>query len=196
MLSYKKSLRILKDTNALLDGHFVLSSGLHSDKYIQCAKLLSFPLKSNPICKSLSNKIKKKFNKIDLILSPALGGIVIGHEIGRLLNKEAIFCERVKGKFLFRRGFDIKKNSKVLIVEDVITTGKSSLECEKLIKRKGAKTIGFCCIIDRSDKKKLKIKNSKILSHIKINIPTYSAKKLPKHLKKIKAIKPGSRSIN
>ena len=196
MLSYKKSLRILKDTNALLEGHFVLSSGLHSDKYIQCAKLLSFPLKSNPICKSLSNKIKKKFNKIDLILSPALGGIVIGHEIGRLLNKEAIFCERVKGKFLLRRGFDIKKNSKVLIVEDVITTGKSSLECEKLIKRKGAKTIGFCCIIDRSDKKKLKIKNSKILSHIKINIPTYSGKKLPKHLKKIKAIKPGSRSIN
>jgi len=196
MLSYKKSLKILKETNALLEGHFILSSGLHSAKYIQCAKLLSFPRKSNPICKSLSNKIKKNFNKIDLILSPALGGIVIGYEIGRLLNKEAIFCERVKGKFLLRRGFDIKKKSKVLIVEDVITTGKSSLECANLIKRKGAKTIGFCCIIDRSDKKKLKINNGKILSHIKINIPTYSAKKLPKHLKKIKAIKPGSRFIN
>ena len=196
MLSYKKSLRILKDTNALLEGHFVLSSGLHSDKYIQCAKLLSFPLKSDPICKSLSKKIKKKFNKIDLILSPAMGGVIIGYEIGKLLNKETIFCERVKGKFMLRRGFDIKKNSKVLIVEDVITTGKSSLECEKLIERKGAKTIGFCCIIDRSDKKKLKIKNNKILSHIKIHIPTYSAKELPNHLKIIKAIKPGSRLLN
>ena len=194
MLSYKKSLRILKDTNALLEGHFVLSSGLHSDKYIQCAKLLSFPLKSNPICKSLSNKIKKKFNKIDLILSPALGGIVIGHEIGRLLNKEAIFCERVKGKFFLRRGFDIKKNSKVLIVEDVITTGKSSLECEKLIKRKGAKTIGFCCIIDRSDKKVL-IKD-KIISQIKIEIETFTSNKLPEKLKKIEPIKPGSRNFS
>ena len=99
MLSHKKSLDILKRTNALLEGHFVLSSGLHSSKYIQCAKLLSHPNKAEVICKSLATKIKKNFKKIDLILSPAMGGIIIGYEIGKLLKKETIFCERVKGKF-------------------------------------------------------------------------------------------------
>ena len=126
MLSSKESLKVLRKTNALLEGHFVLSSGLHSDRYIQCAKLLSFPNLSKKICQSLSQKIKRKFRKIDLILSPAIGGIIIGYEIGKLLNKETIFCERVKKKFILRRGFQIKKNSNVLIVEDVITTGKSS----------------------------------------------------------------------
>ena len=135
MLSHKKSLDILRKTDALLEGHFVLSSGLHSSKYIQCAKLLSFPSKAEQICKSLATKIKKKFKKIDLILAPAMGGIIIGYEIGKLLKKETIFCERVKGKFTLRRGFKIKKGSRVLIIEDVITTGKSSLECVKLIKK-------------------------------------------------------------
>ena len=109
MLSPKKSLSILKRTNALLEGHFVLSSGLHSSKYIQCAKLLSFPHIANKICESFSRKIKKNFKNIDLILSPAIGGILIGYEIGRLLKKETIFCERVKGEFKIRRGFKIKK---------------------------------------------------------------------------------------
>ena len=128
MLSHKKSLDILKKTNALLEGHFILSSGLHSSKYIQCAKLLSHPSLADKICKSLASKIKRKYKKIDLILSPAMGGIIIGYEIGKILKKETIFCERVKGKFELRRGFNIKKDSKVLIIEDVITTGKSSLE--------------------------------------------------------------------
>ena len=128
MLSLKKSLNILKKTDALLEGHFVLSSGLHSSKYIQCAKLLSFPFFADQICKSLAGKIKKKYKNIDLILAPAMGGVIIGYEIGKLLKKETIFCERVKGKFELRRGFNIKKGSKVLIIEDVITTGKSSLE--------------------------------------------------------------------
>ena len=143
MLSYKKSLAVLKKTNALLEGHFVLSSGLHSNKYIQCAKLLSFPNTSKKICHSLGKKIKRKIKKIDLILSPAMGGIIIGYEIGRILNKETIFCERVNKKFVLRRGFKIKKNTKVLIVEDVITTGKSSLECVNLIKKAKAKLVGF-----------------------------------------------------
>ena len=135
MLSHKKSLSILKKTNALLEGHFVLSSGLHSPKYIQCAKLLSYPHLAKDICESLAKKIKKNFKKIDLILAPAMGGVIIGYEIGRLLKKETIFCERVDGKFKLRRGFNIKMNSRVLIIEDVITTGKSSLECVKLIKK-------------------------------------------------------------
>ena len=194
MLSHKKSLNILKKTNALLEGHFILSSGLHSSKYIQCAKLLSFPNLSKNICKSLSNQIKKKFKKIDLILAPAIGGIIIGYEIGRLLKKETIFCERVKGKFKLRRGFKINKGARVLIIEDVITTGKSSLECVKLIKRANAKLLGFACIIDRSSKKTLKIK-TKIISHIKIDVPIYSLKELPEILKSVPITTPGSRFI-
>ena len=194
MLSHKKSLNILKKTDALLEGHFVLSSGLHSSKYIQCAKLLSFPSKAEIICKSLSNKIKKKFKKIDLILAPAMGGIVIGYEIGKLLKKETIFCERVKGKFVLRRGFNIKKGTKVLIIEDVITTGKSSMECAQLIKKANATLVGFAAIIDRSTKKNLKIKK-RIVSQLKINVPTFKANQLPNDLKSIPITIPGSRYI-
>ena len=195
MLSLKDSLAVLKKTKALLEGHFILSSGLHSSRYVQCAKLLSYPNKSKKFCKSLSQKIRKNIKKIDLILSPAMGGIIIGYEIGRLLNKETIFCERVNGKFKLRRGFLIKKNSRVLIVEDVITTGKSSLECSKLIFKAKAKLLGFACLIDRSNKKELKIKNKKIISQIKLDVPTYKKNKLPNSLKKIKILKPGSRFL-
>ncbi|MBD1169619.1 orotate phosphoribosyltransferase [Pelagibacterales bacterium SAG-MED08] len=194
MLSHKKSLNILKKTNALLEGHFILSSGLHSSKYIQCAKLLSFPYLAEEICKSLASQIKKKYKKIDLILAPAMGGIIIGYEIGRLLKKETIFCERVKGNFTLRRGFSINKGAKVLIIEDVITTGKSSLECVKLIKKANAKLLGFASIIDRSSKKSLKIK-TKIISHLKIDVPVYTSKKLPEILKSVPITTPGSRFI-
>ena len=194
MLSLKKSLNILKKTNALLEGHFVLSSGLHSSKYIQCAKLLSHPNLAQKICKSLANKIKNKYRKIDLILAPAMGGVIIGYEIGKLLKKETIFCERVNGKFILRRGFNIRKGSRVLIIEDVITTGKSSLECVKLIKKANAKLIGFASIIDRSTKKSLKIK-TEIISHLKIDVPTFSKKQLPNNLKAIPISTPGSRCI-
>ena len=194
MLSPKKSLNILRKTNALLEGHFVLSSGLHSSKYIQCAKLLSHPYLADKICKSLAKKIKKNFKNIDIILAPAMGGIIIGYEIGKLLKKETIFCERINGKFTLRRGFSIKKKSKVLIIEDVITTGKSSLECVKLIKKSNATLVGFASIIDGSSKKKLKI-NKKIISHLKIEVPTYNRNNLPEELKKIPITTPGSRFI-
>ncbi len=195
MLSLKDSLAVLKKTKALLEGHFVLSSGLHSPRYVQCAKLLSYPKKSEEFCKSLSTKIKKKFKKIDIILSPAMGGIVIGYIVGNLLNKETIFCERVNGKFILRRGFSIKKNSKVLIVEDVITTGKSSLECARLVKKYKSKVVGYACLINRSSKPSLKIKDKNIVSQIKLEIPTYKKNELPIELKKIPITKPGSRYL-
>jgi orotate phosphoribosyltransferase len=195
MLSLKKSLDILKKTNALIEGHFVLSSGLHSSKYIQCAKLLSYPYLADKICKSLAKKIKKNFKKIDLILAPAMGGIIIGYEIGKILKKETIFCERVKGKFELRRGFKITKGFNVLIIEDVITTGKSSLECVKLIHKSKAKLVGFASIIDRSTKESLKIKKNKIISHLKIDVPTYKKERLPKNLASVKITTPGSRFI-
>ena len=193
MLSYKESLKILKESKALLEGHFILSSGLHSSQYIQCAQLLSKPHLSRKICSSLADKIKNEFKKIDLILSPAIGGIVIGYEMGKLLNKEAIFAERIDNNFTLRRDFTIPKSSKVLIVEDVITTGKSSLECVEIIKKSEAEIAGFACLIDRSQGKS--VIKSKIVSQIEINIPTYNKNNLPETLLSIKAVKPGSRGI-
>jgi orotate phosphoribosyltransferase len=193
MLSYKESLKILKETNALIQGHFLLSSGLHSSQYVQCAKLLSKPFKSAIFCSSLAEKIKKIFTNIDLILAPAMGGIIIGYEIGRLLGIETIFSERVEKKFSLRRGFSIPHKAKVLIVEDVITTGKSSLENLELIKKAKAQIIGYACLIDRSNGNSL-IKE-KIVSQIELNIPTYTLENLPDNLASIKAIKPGSRDI-
>jgi orotate phosphoribosyltransferase len=193
MLSYKESLKILKETNALQEGHFILSSGLHSEKYVQCAMLLSKPVKAKEICLSLAEKIKKQFNKIDIILAPAMGGIVIGYEIGRVLNVETIFAERVDGKFHLRRGFEIKKNQRVLLLEDVITTGKSIKECARLAQDFEANILGFACLIDRSDKK-IDIKKQ-IVSQVEIDIPTYDEKNLPSHLSKIKPTKPGSRNL-
>ena len=137
----------------------------------------------------------KSFPSLDLVLSPALGGVIIGYEIGRRLHKKAIFSERVKGKFQLRRGFSIKKDTKVLIVEDVITTGKSILECAKLAKKSNAKILGFACIIDRSNKKNLLIKKYKIVSQIKISIPVYKKNALPSFLKRIPATKQGSRFL-
>ena len=194
MLSLKNSLAVLKKTEALKEGHFILSSGLHSPHYVQCAKLLSYPHLAKNLCASLASKIKKKFKKIDIILSPAIGGIVIGYEIGRILKLETIFCERVNGNFKLRRGFKITPKSNVLIVEDVITTGKSSLECVRLIKKSNSHLVGFACIIDRSNKKQLKI-SRKIVSQIKLNIPTYNNKNIPESLKKIPITSPGSRRI-
>ena len=193
MLSYEESLQILKETNALIDGHFILSSGLHSAQYVQCAQLLSKPHKSTDFCKSLAEKISIEFKEIDLVLSPAMGGIIIGYEIGRLLKKETIFSERVEGHFQLRRDFKISKNSKVLIVEDVITTGKSSIECSKLVEKADASVIGFACLIDRSNNNSSI--SEKIVSQVEINIPTYKKDNLPENLISLQAIKPGSRDL-
>ena len=193
MTSYAKSLKILKETKALIDGHFILSSGLHSPRYVQCAQLLSNPTKALSICRSLAAKIKKSASKFDIILSPAMGGIIIGYEIGKLLKTKTIFAERENNIFKLRRNFFIKRKSKVLIVEDVITTGKSSLECRRLVSKYGAKVSAFACIIDRTNGKS-KIKE-KIISQVKLNIPSYKKQDLPKSLIRIKPIKPGSRKL-
>ena len=188
MLSLEESLKILKRTNALIEGHFILSSGLHSSKYVQCAQLMSIPNDAVKICQSLASKIKKEFNDFDIILSPAMGGVIVGYELGKLLNKRTIFSERVDGEFKLRRDFKIEKGNKVLIVEDVITTGKSSLECSKLVLEKKANIVGYVCLIDRSKGKSL-IKG-KIISQPELDIPTYTKEKLPNSLSALKAVKP------
>ena len=193
MLSLEESLKILKKTNALIEGHFILSSGLHSPKYVQCAQLMSIPSEAVKICQSLADKIKREFTDFDIILSPAMGGIIVGYELGKLLNKRTIFSERVDGEFKLRRDFKIEKGNKVLIVEDVITTGKSSLECSKLVSSNNAKIVGYACIIDRSNGQS-NIKD-KIVSQVQLNIPTYKKENLPKELQSINPIKPGSRNL-
>ena len=193
MLSLEESLKILKETKAVIEGHFILSSGLHSSKYVQCAQLMSKPSQAFKICESLAEKIKREFDEFDLILSPAMGGIIVGYELGKLLNKETIFSERVNGEFKLRRDFKIEKDSKVLIVEDVITTGKSSLECSKLVLSNNANIVGYASIIDRSNGKS-NIKN-KIVSQVVLNIPVYQKDKLPAELSSIPPVKPGSRNL-
>jgi orotate phosphoribosyltransferase len=193
MLSLEESLKILKETNAVIEGHFILSSGLHSAKYVQCAQLMSKPSQALKICESLAEKIKIEFSEFDLILSPAMGGIIVGYELGKLLNKETIFSERVNGEFKLRRNFKIEKGTRVLIVEDVITTGKSSLECSKLVLSNNAIIAGYASLIDRSEGKSA-IKH-KIVSQVELNIPTYQKDKLPKELLSLPPVKPGSRSF-
>ena len=193
MLSLEESLKILKEAKALIEGHFILSSGLHSSKYVQCAQLMSRPHQAQKICSSLAEKIKDSVANFDLILSPAMGGVIVGYELGKLLNKKTIFSERVNGEFELRRGFKIKKGMKVLIVEDVITTGKSSIECSKLVTLNKAIIAGYACIIDRSNNKSA-ITN-KIISQVQLNIPTFKKNNLPDELLSIEAIKPGSRNI-
>ena len=194
MLSYNESLKILKEANALLEGHFILSSGLHSKQYVQCAKLLSHPKKAEIMCSSLCEKIKSNFNKINIILSPAIGGIVVGYEVGRQLGIKTIFAERLGGKLELRRGFEIPENSNVLIVEDVITTGKSALECSELIKTSKSNILGYSCIIDRSDKGILN--KDKIVSQVRLKMETFKNNDLPDELKKVKPTKPGSRNLS
>jgi len=194
MLSYEESLKILRETKALLEGHFILSSGLHSNQYVQCAKLLSYPKQAERICFSLTEKIKRNFNKIDIVLSPAIGGIVVGYEVGKQLSVQTIFAERIDNKLTLRRGFSIPQGSNVLIVEDVITTGKSALECSEIVKMNNANLIGYACIIDRTDSRIL-IKD-KIISQIKLKIAILKEDELPENLKKIPAIKPGSRKLS
>jgi orotate phosphoribosyltransferase len=156
--------------------------------------LLSYPKKAELVCSSLCQKIKKTLNKIDIILSPAIGGIVVGYEIGRQLEVETIFAERLDKKLKLRRGFSIPKNSRVLIVEDVITTGKSALECSDIVLQNKSKIAGYACIIDRTDNKSLI--NENIVSQLKFEIETFKVNELPEELKRIQAIKPGSRNLS
>ncbi|BET35963.1 MULTISPECIES: orotate phosphoribosyltransferase [Wolbachia] len=180
-----------EEAGAILHGHFVLSSGLHSNTYIQCAKIFENPSRAMNVCELLANKIRKELiEPIDLILSPAIGGIIVGYEIGRQLGIRTIFCERVNGKFELRRGFEIKQGEKILLIEDVITTGKSSLEAVKCAEEKGGKVVAGASLIKRNSETKLPFP---IISLIELNIKNYSEEELPSELKQLPIMKPGSR---
>ena len=188
-------IREFKEAGALLEGHFILSSGLHSSRYLQCALALSEPSRAQRLSESLGKKILDNIStKIDIVVSPAMGGLIIGHEIARFLDVPSIFLERVNGKFELRRGFTIKPDLNCLLVEDIVTTGLSSNESIEVIKGYGGNIIGEACLIDRSSGKANL--ETKLISLASIDIPTFHKDEIPESLKDIPAIKPGSRNIS
>ena len=189
-----KTLELLKKSNALLEGHFLLSSGKHSDRYIQCAKLIAHPNYCEEVAKIIAEKIKENSIKVDLCVGPAMGGIIIAYEVARALGVPAIFTERVDNLMTLRRGFEIEEGANVIIVEDVITTGKSSFETVDVIKNHGGNVLALTSIVNRS--KKDEINGLPIISATKLDINTWDADDLPDSLKATQAIKPGSRKMN
>ena len=178
---------------ALLEGHFILSSGLRSPRYLQCARLLMDPARAERIARALAARLPEETrNAIDIVISPAMGGVIIGHEMGRALGRPAVFVERPEGKFELRRGFRLDPGARVLMVEDVVTTGLSSREAIQAIETAGGKVIAAASIVDRSGgSADLGVPYTSL---IRIDVPTYEADALPPELAAIPAIKPGSRA--
>lgn len=188
-----KTLELLKKSNALLEGHFILSSGKHSNKYIQCAKLIENPVYCEEVANIIGEKLKEKGIEVDLCVGPAMGGVIISYELARALGVNAIFTERENGRMTLRRGFEIKEGMKVIIVEDVITTGKSSFETVDVIRSCGAEVLALTSIVNRSNKDE--INGLPIISATKIDVDTWDEDEIPDELKNIPATKPGSRSL-
>ena len=181
------------DAQAMLKGHFILSSGLHSDTYLQCARVLMDTKRADRLCRELATRIEARFgqNAFDIVVAPAMGGVVVGYEMGRQLGLPSIFCERQDGQFTLRRGFTLEPGQRVLLVEDVVTTGKSSLETVVCIEQYGAKVIAEASLIDRSGG--THGLPFPLVSLLTLNVPTYQPDALPSHLQDIPAVKPGSR---
>lgn len=179
---------------ALLEGHFILSSGLHSSRYLQCARVLMDAGRAARLCAALAEKVKAVApSPIDLVASPAMGGVVVGYEMGRQLGVPAIFFERVDGKLALRRGFSIERGARVLMVEDIVTTGLSSRECIAGINAEGGVTVAAACLIDRSGGKAEV--GVPLAALARLDIPTYEAGRLPPELAALPAVKPGSRGL-
>ena len=177
---------------ALLEGHFILSSGLHSARYLQCARVLANPARAARLAQAVAAKIPEALRTaIEIVISPAMGGIIVGHEMGRALGLDALFLERPDGVFGLRRGFALRPGQKVLMMEDVVTTGLSSREAIKAIEAEGGVVIAAAALVDRS--------NGSVdlgvpfFPLIGLDVPTYAADALPPELARIPAIKPGSR---
>ena len=185
-------LREFRAAGALLEGHFVLTSGLHSPFYLQCARVLMDPARAARLVGALMPRLEPLAP--DLVVAPALGGIVLGYEIGRQLGKDAIFVERVEGSFTLRRGFAIPRGSRVLVAEDVVTTGLSTRECVACCRAAGAEVVGAACLVDRSaGRAELGVPLIRLAT---LDLPTYQQNKLPPELAAIPAVKPGSRGLD
>lgn len=182
-----------RDAGALLEGHFILSSGLRSPVFLQKMFIFMDPVRTERLCKALAAKVEAQFGKIDMVVSPAVGGIVPGYETARHLGAKAIFVERENGQFALRRGFVIPPEARVLMVEDIVTTGLSSRECLAAISAHADQIVGAACLVDRSGGKAEL--GFPLVSLIKLDIPAYSPDALPPELAGIPPIKPGSRGL-
>ena len=181
------------EARALLEGHFVLSSGLHSAKYIQCARVMMFPEIASQLCGQLAKLLSQKFETIDMIVSPAMGGVIVGYEVARQLKCPAVFFERVEGNFKLRRGFEIENGQRCLMVEDIVTTGLSSRECIAAINQNGGKVVGAACLIDRSSG--FADVGVDLVSLAQMQIDTYKESEIPDWLNALPITKPGSRNL-
>jgi orotate phosphoribosyltransferase len=193
-LSHEEVMAEFRDAGALLDGHFVLSSGLHSGNYLQCALVLKDPWRAEKLCRALADKLRSEIpGRIDIVASPAMGGVVVGYELGRQLGVPAIFFERVDGRFTLRRGFAIDSGANVVMVEDIVTTGLSSRECIAAIRDEGGHVVAAACLIDRSNGRAEV--GLPLVSLTRFEIPAYAADSLPPELAAVPATKPGSRNL-
>jgi orotate phosphoribosyltransferase len=193
MLTDDQILAEFRAADALLEGHFILSSGLRSPRYLQCARVLMDPARAERLARALAEKLPQDIrNAVEAVVSPAMGGVIIGHEMGRALGKPAMFVERPQDTFELRRGFRLKPGERVLLVEDVVTTGLSSREAIAAIDAAGGKVIAAASLVDRSGgKADLGVPYTPL---IRIDVPAYSADALPPELASIPAVKPGSRA--
>ena len=181
---------ILKKSDALLEGHFLLSSGKHSNRYIQCAKVLRFPQYAEAVLSTVVDQIKDL--DIDLVVGPAMGGVIVSYELGRQLNKETVFTERKDGVMELRRGFEVKPGAKIIIAEDVVTTGKSTIETKKALEALGGEVIGVACIANRTNDDI----GMPIYSAIKLEIQVHDADSCPLcKAGELDLVKPGSREF-
>ena len=193
-MTHDEVLQEFRAAGALLEGHFVLSSGLHSSRYLQCARVLMDPKRAERLCKALVEKVRAGgHGAIDLVVSPAMGGVVVGYEVARQLGVPAIFFERVDGKLALRRGFTIDKGARILMVEDIVTTGLSSRECIAGIAAEGGVTVAAACLINRSGGKADVV--VPLYELTSLDVPTFAADALPPELAALPAIKPGSRGL-
>ena len=181
---------ILKKSDALLEGHFLLSSGKHSNRYVQCAKVLRFPQYAEAVLSTVVDQIKDL--DIDLVVGPAMGGVIVSYELGRQLNKETVFTERKDGVMELRRGFEVKPGAKIIIAEDVVTTGKSTIETKEALEKLGGEVIGVACIANRTSKDI----GMPIYSVIKLDIQVHDADECPLCKEgNLELVKPGSREF-
>ncbi|MGI8706136.1 MAG: orotate phosphoribosyltransferase [Sphingomicrobium sp.] len=182
-----------RDADALLEGHFILSSGLRSPRYLQCARLLMDPRRAERIARALAGKLPPDMrDSVEAVVSPAMGGVIIGHEMGRALSRPAMFVERPQGRFELRRGFRLEPGQRVLLVEDVVTTGLSSREAIAAITEAGGKVVAACSLVDRSNgTADLGVPYTAL---IRIDVPSYQPDEIPPDLAAIPPVKPGSRA--
>lgn len=182
-----------RDAGALLEGHFILSSGLRSPVFLQKMRIFEDPVRTGRVCGALGALIRESFGQVDMIVSPAIGGIIPGYETARALGCLAVFVEREDGEFQLRRGFEIPAGARVVMVEDIVTTGLSSRECIAAIRKHPGELLGAACIVDRSNGKA--DIGVPLVSLLKLDVPAYPADQLPPELAAIPAIKPGSRAL-